>query len=140
MNSEIIDYYIDNGYHGLVIAGTGLGHVNRNKRNSIERAKDENIPIFMTSQCLWGFVGMKVYETGRLLLQAGVIPLANMLPEVALVKAMWVLGHTKEIPFVKELMQKNLAGEITKRERFDDYLIFQGKVDKRLDKLLIKEK
>lgn len=140
MDSEIIDYYIDNGYHGLVIAGTGLGHVNQNKIKSIQRAKDENVPIFMTSQCLWGFVGMNVYETGRLLLQAGVIPLANMLPEVALVKAMWVLGHTKEIPFVKELMQKNLAGEITERERFDDYLILQGKVDKRVDKLLKNEK
>jgi len=140
VDPEIIDYYIDNGYHGLVIAGTGLGHVNQNKIKSIQRAKDENIPVFMTSQCLWGFVGMNVYETGRLLLQAGVIPLANMLPEVALVKAMWVLGHTKEIPFVKELMQKNLAGEITKRESFNDYLIFQGKVDKRIDKLLKKEK
>lgn len=140
MDSEIIDYYIDNGYHGLVIAGTGLGHVNQNKINPIERAKDENIPIFMTSQCFWGFVGMNVYETGRLLLQAGVIPLANMLPEVALVKAMWVLGHTKEIPFVKELMQQNLAGEITERESFGDYLILQGKVDKRIDNLLKKEK
>ena len=83
---------------------------------------------------------MNVYETGRLLLEKGVIPLGNMLPEVALVKAMWVLGHTQEITFVKDLMQKNLAGEITTRECFDDYLVFQGRVDKRIDKFLKKEK
>jgi len=140
MKSELIDFFIDKNYSGLVIAGTGLGHVNQNLIYSIKRAKDENMPIFMTSQCFWGFTGLNVYETGRLLLDAGVIPLYNMLPEVALVKAMWVLGHTKEIPFVRELMQKNLAGEITNRESFDGYFILQGHVDKRIDKLLLKEK
>jgi len=140
LNPEIIDFYIDKKYHGLIIAGTGLGHVNHNQLKTLQRAYEEEIPVFMTSQCIWGFVGMNVYETGRLLLDKGVIPLANMLPEVALVKAMWVLGHTQEITFVKELMQKNLAGEITAGENFDDYLVFQGKVDKRIDKLIKKEK
>ncbi|MHA1213490.1 MAG: Glu-tRNA(Gln) amidotransferase subunit GatD [Candidatus Heimdallarchaeota archaeon] len=135
MSKEIIDYHIDQKYHGLIIAGTGLGHVNQKLINSLARAREEDIPVFMTSQCLWGFTGLNVYDTGRMLLKAGVIPLSNMLPEVALVKAMWVLGHTKEIPFVKELMQKNLAGEITEGEPFNGYLIFQGGVDKRIDKL-----
>ncbi|MFW9923144.1 MAG: Glu-tRNA(Gln) amidotransferase subunit GatD [Candidatus Thorarchaeota archaeon] len=139
LNSEIIDYYIDKQYSGLVFAGTGLGHISQDLLPSVKRAKEENIPLFMTSQCLWGFTGMNVYETGRLLLREGVIPLANMLPETALVKAMWVLGHTKEIPFVKELMQRNLAGEITQSERFEDYLVLQGKLDKGLMKLLEKE-
>jgi len=140
MNSDIIDLFIDRKYSGLVIAGTGLGHINHDLIKPISRAKSENIPVFMTSQCLWGFTGLNVYETGRLLLEEGVIPLANMLPEVALVKAMWVLGHTKEIPFVKELMQKNLAGEITEDENYDGYLILQSGIDKRISKLIEKEK
>jgi len=140
MKIEQIEYFLDNNYSGLVIAGTGLGHVNQKLIKTIARAKEKNVPIFMTTQCLWGFTGMNVYETGRMLLEAGVIPLFNMLPEVALVKAMWVLGHTKEIPFVKELMQKNLAGEITDREPFDGYLILQGRVDKRIDRFIQKEK
>jgi glutamyl-tRNA(Gln) amidotransferase subunit D len=140
MKSELIDFYIDKKYSGIVIAGTGLGHVNQKLISTLKRANDENIPVFMTSQCFWGFTGMNVYETGRMLLDAEVIPLANMLPEVALVKAMWVLGHTKEIPFVRELMQKNLAGEITNREPFEGYFILQGRTDKRIDKLLLKEK
>ncbi|MBK5114511.1 MAG: Glu-tRNA(Gln) amidotransferase subunit GatD [Candidatus Heimdallarchaeota archaeon] len=140
MKVKQIEFFLENNYSGLVIAGSGLGHVNQKLIKTISRAKEKNIPIFMTTQCLWGFTGMNVYETGRMLSEAGVIPLFNMLPEVALVKAMWVLGHTKEIPFVKELMQKNLAGEITDREPFDGYLIFQGRVDKRIDKLIQKEK
>ncbi len=140
MKIQQIEFFLENNYSGLVIAGTGLGHVNQKLIKTISRAKEKNVPIFMTTQCLWGFTGMNVYETGRLLIDAGVIPLANMLPEVALVKAMWVLGHTKEIPFVKELMQKNLAGEITDGEPFDGFLVLQGRVDKRIDKLIQKEK
>jgi len=140
LKSELIDFYIDKKYSALIIAGTGLGHTNQKLISSFNNAREKNIPVFMTSQCFWGFTGMTVYETGRMLLDAGVIPLANMLPEVALVKAMWVLGHTKEIPFVKELMQQNLAGEITEGETFNEYLILQGDVDKRIEKLLQKEK
>ena len=140
MNSDLIDLFIDKQYSGILIAGTGLGHISHDLIKTASRAKEENIPIFMTSQCLWGFTGMNVYETGRLLQNEGVIPLSNMIPETALVKAMWVLGHTKEIPFVKELMQKNLAGEITERERFDGYLIFQPGIDKRVEKIIEKEK
>jgi len=92
----VSDFYIDKKYSGLIIAGTGLGHVNQKLISSLIRAKEENMPIFMTSQCLWGFTNLNVYETGRKLIEANVIPLANMLPEVALIKAMWVLGHTKE--------------------------------------------
>ncbi len=140
MKAELVDFFISKKYSGLVIAGTGLGHVNKKLIKSIKRATENEIPVFMTSQCLWGFTGLNVYKSGRMLLEAGVIPLANMLPEVALVKAMWVLGHTKELAFVKELMQKNLAGEITEREPYNGYLIMQGKVDKRIDKLIQKEK
>jgi glutamyl-tRNA(Gln) amidotransferase subunit D len=136
MQSEIIDFYIDQKFSGIVIAGTGLGHINQRHIKAIERAKEDNIPVFMTSQCIWGHTGMNVYETGRLLQKAGIVPLGNMLPEVALVKAMWVLGHTSDLKFAQELMQKNLAGEITKREEFDEYPLFQPKVDKRLNKLL----
>lgn len=126
MKEELIDFFIDRQYNGLVIAGTGLGHIDQKLISSIERAREENIPIFMTSQCLWGFTGMNVYETGRMLQKAGVIPLGNMLPEVAFVKAMWVLGHVNEIPFVRKLMLENLAGELTEGEPFDGYLILQS--------------
>jgi glutamyl-tRNA(Gln) amidotransferase subunit D len=65
---------------------------------------------------------MKVYSTGRDLLQMGVIPGEDMLPEVAWVKLMWVLGRAKNLREVRELMASNLAGEITPRTRPDVFL------------------
>ncbi len=69
---ELIDYHIDKGYKGLVIEGTGLGHVPDKLIAPLARAHDENIPVVMTSQCLYGRVNMNVYSTGREILNAGV--------------------------------------------------------------------
>jgi glutamyl-tRNA(Gln) amidotransferase subunit D len=108
---EILDYYIDRGYKGLVIEGTGLGHVASNWIPSIKRATEEGIPVVVTSQCLRGRICDRVYDTGRDMLQAGAIEGEDMLPEVALVKLMWVLGNRPEE--ARTLMRKPLAGEIS---------------------------
>jgi glutamyl-tRNA(Gln) amidotransferase subunit D len=71
--------------------------------------------VFMTSQCIWGRTKMTVYETGRDLLDIGVIPLSNMIPETALVKAMWTLANTKDIESAARTMQENIANEISTR-------------------------
>ncbi|HEQ78653.1 MAG TPA: Glu-tRNA(Gln) amidotransferase GatDE subunit D, partial [Euryarchaeota archaeon] len=81
---------------------------------------------YMTVQTLWGYVQMYVYDTGRDLMELGVVPGGNMLPEVAYVKLGWVLGQTQNRDEVKELMLTPLAGEITEREPFDGYMILQG--------------
>jgi glutamyl-tRNA(Gln) amidotransferase subunit D len=49
-----------------------------------------------------------------------------MLPETAYVKLGWALGHTHDPEKVKEMMLTTIAGEMTEREPFDGYLIFQG--------------
>ena len=72
---------------------------------------------------------MHVYETGREILELGVIPLANMLPEVAYVKLGWALAmHPNDPQQVVELMKTPIAGEMTAREPPDGYLVFQGGV------------
>ncbi|MEM2869020.1 MAG: Glu-tRNA(Gln) amidotransferase subunit GatD [Thermoplasmata archaeon] len=126
MKPDIIDSLIDHGYRGIVIAGTGLGHVNKPLYPSLKRAKEEGIAMFMTVQTLWGYVQMYVYDTGRDLMELGVVPAANMLPEVAYVKLGWVLGHTQNPEEVKKMMLTPIAGEITEREPFNGYLIMQG--------------
>ncbi len=40
-----------------------------------------------------------------------------MLPEVALVKLMWVLGQTNDFDEVKKLMSTDIAGEISRSSR-----------------------
>ncbi len=80
----------------------------------------------MTVQTIWGYVQMYVYDTGRDLLDIGVVPLDNMLPETALMKLGWVLGQTKDHHKVLEMMRHPVNHEMTKREPHNGYLIFQG--------------
>jgi glutamyl-tRNA(Gln) amidotransferase subunit D len=82
IENELIDYYIDKNYKGIVVAGTGLGHVGTHLYKSIQRAIQEGIIILMTTQTLHGFVGMNVYSTGRQLKKCSTkISLENSLKE-----------------------------------------------------------
>jgi glutamyl-tRNA(Gln) amidotransferase subunit D len=129
MQPDAIDALVERGYRGIVIAGTGLGHVNRKLYPALARARDAGVPVFMTLQTLWGFVQMYVYETGREILELGVVPLANMLPETAYVKLGWALGvHPGDPDAVRALMTTPIASDMTPREPHDGYLVFQGGV------------
>ncbi len=119
MEAEVIDFLVDRGYRGIVIEGTGLGHVGEWLIDSIKRAVDSGVAVVMTSQCLFGRVNMNVYTTGRKLLAAGVIPGEDMLPETAFVKLSWVLARTDDLREVRRLMLTNLAGEINPRHTVD---------------------
>ena len=126
MHPDMIDSLIDNGYKGIVIAGTGLGHVNKPLYPAIERATKAGVATYMTVQTLWGFVHMFVYETGRDMVNKGVIPAENMLPEVAYVKLGWALGQTSDLEKVKEIMLTPICGDITEGEPYNGYLVYQG--------------
>ena len=82
----------------------------------------------MTLQTIWGYVHMFVYETGRELMAMGVIPLENMLPEAAFIKLGWALGQTDDLAEVKKIMLKPINDEITSREPYNGYLVYQGGV------------
>jgi glutamyl-tRNA(Gln) amidotransferase subunit D len=110
---DILNYYIDAGYRGIVLEGTGLGHVASNWIDSIKRATDAGIPVVVTSQCLRGRICDRVYDTGRYMLDAGAIEGEDMLPEVSLVKLMWVLANSSGLYEVQTLMRTPLAGEIS---------------------------
>jgi glutamyl-tRNA(Gln) amidotransferase subunit D len=126
MRPDIIESLIDNGYKGIVIAGTGLGHVNKPLYPALKKAHDAGVAVFMTVQTLWGYVQMYVYDTGRDMMELGVVPAGNMLPEAAYAKLGWVLAQTTDPEKVKEMMLTPIADEITEREPFDGYLILQG--------------
>ena len=126
MQPDIIDSMVDSGYKGIVIAGTGLGHVNKPVYPAIERAVKKGVSIYMTVQTLWGYVHMFVYDTGRDLMSKGIIPAQNMLPEVAYIKLGWALGQTDDPEKVREIMLTPVNDEITEREPYNGYLVFQG--------------
>lgn len=126
MQPDIIDAMVEKGYKGIVIAGTGLGHVNKPVYPAIERAVKAGTHIYMTVQTLWGYVHMFVYDTGRDLMAKGIIPAENMLPEVAYVKLGWALAQTEDPEEVRKLMLTPVNGEITEREPYNGYLVYQG--------------
>jgi glutamyl-tRNA(Gln) amidotransferase subunit D len=105
------------GYKGLVIAGTGLGHVSTTLIPGLKQLIDAGTMVVMTSQCLHGRVCDRVYDTGRDLLNAGVIEGGDMLAEAALVKMMWVLGNETDKGKAAALMQTDLKGEYSWRSR-----------------------
>jgi len=99
---------------GLVVEGTGLGHVHTDWIPRIEELVDDGTAVVMTSQCIEGRVCDRVYDTGRDLLDAGVIEGEDMLPGTAKVKLMWALANAAD-ESLAETIRTPLAGEITDR-------------------------
>ncbi|RLM67881.1 Glu-tRNA(Gln) amidotransferase GatDE subunit D [Halorubrum sp. Atlit-8R] len=105
--------YLD-GKDGVVIEGTGLGHVHTGLIPRIEELVEGGAVVAMTSQCLAGRVCDRVYDTGRDLLDAGVVEAGDTLPGTAKVKLMWALANRSD---PAEAMGRDLAGELTEESR-----------------------
>lgn len=113
MDASIIEVAASK-HKGIILEGTGLGHIGKHLFDAIKSAIDKRVIVCMTSQCIEGRVRMTVYETGRDLLRLGVIPLEDMLPETAFVKLSWVLANYN-YEDAKDVMRQNVAGEISER-------------------------
>lgn len=110
---------------GIVLMGTGLGHVSKTLYGRLKELIANGTTIVMTSQCIFGRINLNVYSTGRDLIKIGVIPGEDMLPETAYVKLMWVLAHADSNENIRKLMVTNIAGEISSRTVIDDFKKYQ---------------
>jgi len=115
LDPAVIDWYVEKGCKGILLEGSGLGHVSKYCFDAIRNAIEHDVVVALASQCIWGRVNMNVYDTGRDLLTLGVIPLEDMFPETALVKLMWVLGQTSDPEEAKKLLKTKIAGEFSPR-------------------------
>ncbi|MFA5105424.1 MAG: Glu-tRNA(Gln) amidotransferase subunit GatD [Candidatus Micrarchaeia archaeon] len=112
-------------YDGVVIAGTGLGHVPTNANSdpystsvmsAIKSLVDSNVIVAMAPQTIFGRINMNIYTAGRMLLDIGVIGNGcDWTPDMAFVKLMWSLGQVRGHAKAKALMLENVAGEISER-------------------------
>jgi glutamyl-tRNA(Gln) amidotransferase subunit D len=100
------------GKAGVVLEGTGLGHVHTDWIPRVEALVEDGTTVVMTSQCVEGRVCDRVYDTGRDLLDAGIVEGEDLLPGTAKVKLMWALAN---VDSVAETMGRSLAGEIQDR-------------------------
>ncbi|MFA6268743.1 MAG: Glu-tRNA(Gln) amidotransferase subunit GatD [archaeon] len=127
-----IDFYRKEKYKGVIIEATGLGHTPIREKDlfvkAITKLIESGCVVGVTSQCLNGRVNPYVYTNLRKVAQTGAIFCEDMLPETALMKLAWLLGNysTKE---AKELLAKNLRGEITPFTRVDTYSEDEEKKD-----------
>jgi glutamyl-tRNA(Gln) amidotransferase subunit D len=115
LDPAVIDWYVERSFKGILLEGSGLGHVSKYCFDAIRRAVEGGVVMALASQCIWGRVNMHVYDTGRDLLNLGVVPCDDMFPETALVKLMWVLGQTSDVNEAKKLLKTNIAGEFSPR-------------------------
>ena len=115
MDPAAFDYLADKD--GVVIEGTGLGHVHTDLIPTVEDLVDGGTQVVMTSQCLTGRVCDRVYDTGRDLLDAGVTEAGDTLPGTAKVKLMWALANCEDDEAVRETMETDLAGELTEESQ-----------------------
>jgi glutamyl-tRNA(Gln) amidotransferase subunit D len=127
LDPAIINFYVEKGFNGILLEGSGLGHVSKFCFDAIKNAVANGVVVALASQCIWGRVNMNVYDTGRDLLSFGVVPLDDMFPETALVKLMWVLGQTSDFEEAKQLLKTNIAGEYSPRTPLqEEKLQYQG--------------
>jgi L-asparaginase/Glu-tRNA(Gln) amidotransferase subunit D len=111
---EILEY-LSTTHAGIVLEGFGAGNIPTETRSlipAIQAATEKNVPVVVCTPCIIGSTQMGLYQVGRAALNAGAIPAMDMTPETTLVKLMWVLGQTSDLPTVASLMQKSFAGEL----------------------------
>jgi glutamyl-tRNA(Gln) amidotransferase subunit D len=127
LDPNLIGYAVKTGSRAIVLEGTGLGHVGRKFFPEIAKAIKSGVLIFMTSQCIWGRTNMKVYDTGRDLIELGVLPLEDMTSETAVVKAMWAMANSHDNVDAAKMMERNIANEISLMSPINRRLLYYGK-------------
>ena len=124
---DILEYYKSKGYRGIILELAGLGQVPGSKARydwikKIKKMTKEGMILFGVSQTINGAVNPNVYSSARETEKAGLIYLKDMLPETALVKLSWVLGHPGwfyKDDKVKEKMLEDRAKEFNDQIKFD---------------------
>lgn len=116
MSPNILSRIIESGYNGIVIEGFGSGNI-PTKENSLTDAIGEIVeagyPVVISTQCAFGQADLSLYEVGKAALDVGAMSAHDMTSEAALVKLMWVLGHTNDLNEIEEMMITNYVGEIS---------------------------
>ena len=130
MNPEEIDFLIEQDYEGVIIEGTGLGHMPVNAFDDktqhhaeiLEKLEElaEDTVVVMASQCINGRIDMDVYDAGLKIQDAGVIEAEDMHPELAYVKLMWSLGQESSLGGARELFRRNVNGELESRSIYNE--------------------
>jgi L-asparaginase len=113
---DIVKNFLQPPIRGLILETYGMGNApeDRDLIATLKAAGDRGVIIVNCTQCLKGTVNMEDYATGSTLAKAGVISGFDMTPEAALAKLSFLQSQKLSVAKIKELMQTNLRGELTR--------------------------
>ena len=119
-NMFVDELKIYSKYDGLILEGTGLGHMpidqhaeNKEIFNELKKLA-KKIPVVMTTQTLFGRVNMNVYSNGKVLKDIGILgDQLDLSAETAYIKLAWLLSNHPE--HARIMMHENLRGELNNR-------------------------
>jgi len=117
-------------FNGLVVEGTGLGHLPIEESDSHTKINEKffkkirdtakKIPVVMASQTIFGRINMDVYSPGRKLKKIGLLGHGlDITPETAFIKLAWLLSNYDNEKS-KKLYEKDLRGEISERSEKEE--------------------
>ena len=98
--------------HGIVLRAYGLGMLPDELFPWVRKVTEQEIPLLITSQLLRGYIDLHLYRKQLTLEQLGVISGKDMTYECAVVKLMWTLTQAKNPRRIRELLERNLVGEM----------------------------
>ncbi len=113
---SVISRIADMGYHGIVVEGYGSGNIPTQENaltGPIKQAISEGCSVLMSTQCAFGQADLSFYEVGKAALDVGALSAHDMTSEAAVVKLMWIMGHTRNPDIIKKMILTNYIGEVT---------------------------
>lgn len=112
MPLTFFDAFLAMNPHGIVLRAYGLGMLPDELFPWVQKVTDQEIPLLITSQLLRGYIDLHLYRKQLTLEKLGVISGKDMTYECAVVKLMWALTQAKSPRRLRELLERNLVGEL----------------------------
>lgn len=114
---EAVEYFLcDPGTRAVILETYGAGNAPSSQwfLDLVSEADRMGKVIVNVTQCIAGKVDMKIYANGKGLERAGVVNGYDSTTESALAKLFFLLGKSRDGEWVKDMMNRNLKGEISK--------------------------